>query len=100
VIHLLLVDSDPDRELAAPPAFETLRAGGVEEALEKLSRNRRIDAVLFFDPDLARETSARISEEDPAAPPLFLAGRGEVPGVVNLPPGDLFPALESRLGEG
>ena len=99
MIHLLLVDPDPERELDAPPEFEVLRAHNVEEALEKLSRNRRIDAVLFLEAEFARETATRVAEEDPAAPPLFLAGPGEVPGVVGVARGDLYAALRALLGE-
>ena len=49
-----------------------MTAAGVEEALEKLARNRRIDAVLLLaDADPAAAAQA-IHDEDPGAPPLFV----------------------------
>ena len=100
MIHLLVVDPDPLREFDLPPSFELLRAHGAEEAAEKLSRNRRIDAVLFLEEDLARHTAGLIRQEDPLAPPLFLAGEARVPGVTPLGPGEPFAALAALLGEG
>ncbi len=99
MIHLLIVEREGPREPAGPPSFEILRAHSAGEAVETLSRNRRIDAVLFFEEALARETAERIREEDPAAPPLFLAGTGEAAGVIPLGPGETFSSLARLLGE-
>lgn len=61
------------------PAFarhasvEVLAAAGAEDALEKLARNRRIDAVLLLGADAA-EVARMIGEEDPGAPPLYAPG--------------------------
>lgn len=52
------------------PSIEVLLAGGTEEALEKLGRNRRVDAVLLLTPDAAM-ISEVIYEENPAPPPLY-----------------------------
>lgn len=75
MITLLVVGGAPgdfaplaDRD----PSIEIMTAAGVEDALEKLARNRRIDAVLLAAPGGENAEAARvIREEDPGAPPLF-----------------------------
>jgi hypothetical protein len=83
------------------PSVEILFAGSAEEALEKLARNRRIDAVLLLASSPARELAQILAEEDPAAPPLFApASMGEIAGVVGLAEGDfaaLLDEVEKRL---
>jgi len=89
----ILVVAEPDqadtldRVAARKPSLELLHARDVEETLERLSRNRRIDAVLLLvAPDRAAEIAAVVREEDPGAPPLFApAGSDEVTGVQSLP---------------
>jgi len=98
MIHLLVVDRE-ERALEAPSSFEVLRARSVDEALEKLARNRRIDAVLFFDVAMARETMERLSAEDASSPPLFSAGSETAEGTVALESASLFDELRRRLGE-
>ena len=61
---------------ATHPSVEVVSAHGAEDALERLARNRRIDAVLLLDADDARETARLITEEDPAGPPVFSARQG------------------------
>lgn len=63
--------ADPAPAGTSDPSVETLFAGSAEEALEKLARNRRIDAVLLLPGSPARELADALVEEDPAAPPLF-----------------------------
>jgi len=84
------------------PSVEVLVAGDLEDALEKLARNRRVDAVLLLGPHgdaaaLAREILA----EDPAGPPLFApAASGTIPQVETLPdaePEALAVAIARRL---
>jgi hypothetical protein len=53
------------------PSIEVVTAHGAEDALERLARNRRIDAVLLLAGSEAKETARLIAEEDPGAPPLF-----------------------------
>jgi hypothetical protein len=66
----------------ADPSLEVLIAKDAEDALEKLARNRRIDAVLIVDSRETAALAASIRDEDPAGPPLFApASAGEVPGV-------------------
>jgi hypothetical protein len=74
----VLVVSDPGRSseldvaAARMPSLELLHAHDLEQALDRLARNRRIDAVLLLlDRDSTSEVAATILEEDPAAPPLF-----------------------------
>jgi hypothetical protein len=79
----VLVVGDPDRAreidraAAGNPSLEILHAAGIEDALDRLARNRRIDAVLLVDGDAARESEAGLREEDPAGPPIFVAGAGQ-----------------------
>ena len=73
---------------ASRPSVEILTAAGAEEALEKLARNRRIDAVLLLQDAPVREIAEMIHEEDPASPPLFgPAGSGSIPRVHPTPDG-------------
>lgn len=67
-----------DRLAARDPSLELLHAAGVEEALDRLARNRRIDAVLLLvGTDAAREIESTLREEDPAGPPIFVSRPGE-----------------------
>jgi hypothetical protein len=52
-------------------SVEVLVSRDVEDALEKLARNRRIDAILITDSDRAAEFADAIRDEDPASPPLY-----------------------------
>lgn len=73
-----------DRVAAGRPSIELLHAGDVEDALERLSRNRRIDAVLFLlPPDRAAEAAALLREEDPSGPPLYAPAPPEPPSHVH-----------------
>lgn len=67
---------------ARHPSVEVMTASGTEDALEKLARNRRIDAVLILAGKQTAEIAALIREEDPGAPPLYApAAAGALPGV-------------------
>lgn len=88
------------------PSVEILRAHGADDALEKLGRNRRVDAVLFL---LSAAASAEIIEairdDNPAPPPLFLPvsadGSSFPEGARRLPSGsprDLLLALVGEIG--
>jgi hypothetical protein len=82
VITILAVGPDAESLAAfgaSHPSVEVVAAHEAEEALERLARNRRIDAVLLLAGSEARETARLISEEDPGAPPLFASG--DVEGV-------------------
>jgi len=93
VITLLAVGGSAAEILdvaAGHPSVEVLTALGAEDALEKLARNRRIDAVLLLAGGANREIAAAIREEDPTGPPLFAppTGAGPIPGVRPLPEAD------------
>jgi CheY-like chemotaxis protein len=85
VITVLVVGSPEDAEeldrvAVQKPSLEVLHARDVEEALERLSRNRRIDAVLLLlPPDRAAEVAEVLREEDPSSPPLFAPESGPPP---------------------
>ncbi|HMA18507.1 MAG TPA: hypothetical protein VKS03_08720, partial [Thermoanaerobaculia bacterium] len=60
---------DLDRLASRDPSLELLHATDIEEALDRLARNRRIDAVLLLvSSDAARGLAQTILQEDPAAP--------------------------------
>ena len=102
----VLVVSEPDRArdldaaAARMPSLELLHAHDVEQALDRLARNRRIDAVLLLlGGEAAEEVVRTVREEDPGAPPIFAAGNG-LPGTRTLPaaePQMLLEALERSL---
>jgi len=54
------------------PSVEVLQAQGAEDAVEKLARNRRIDAVLILAGQEAAGIVSAIQEDNPVPPPLFL----------------------------
>jgi DNA-binding NarL/FixJ family response regulator len=89
-----------DEAAARMPSLELLHAGDVEQALDRLARNRRIDAVLLLlEGEAAAEVVRTVLEEDPGAPPIFVAG-SEVAGTRSLPaaePAALLEALERSL---
>lgn len=101
----ILAVGGPERDLAAVfarnPSVEVVTARDVEDALEKLARNRRVDAVLLLDGASAPATARTILEEDPAAPPLYAPeAAGPISGAQGLPtasPGELVATLAARL---
>lgn len=93
-----------DRIAAGRPSLELLHAAEVEEALDRLARNRRIDATLLLvEDERAADVARLLLEEDPAGPPLFVraGGRGrEVAGTRPLhgeTPDELLAALADEL---
>ena len=108
MISVLVVGPAPE-ELedleGADPSVEVLLARGAEDALEKLGRNRRIDAILLVH-DASSEPDrivAAIREDSPAHPPIFVAAG---PGVAQIAhttplagdlPSDLINLLKERL---
>lgn len=83
------------------PSVEILGASDVEDALEKLARNRRIDAVLLLSGDANQAVASAIREEDPGAPPVFAPGStGPLVGVHTLAevsPAEAIDALAHLL---
>jgi hypothetical protein len=98
VITILLVAPDPDRmaDLAAQDSSrELLFASGALDAVEKLARNRRIDAVLVMGFPGAAEAVAAIQEELSPPPPLFAPVSAGLAGVRTVPAGSPAELLES-----
>jgi hypothetical protein len=83
------------------PSVEVLLAHGVEDALEKLGRNRRIDAVLLLAGAANTEIVGAIRDDIPAHPPLYRpAGQTAPDGVRTLPandPAELLDLLRREL---
>ena len=85
---------------ASHASVEVLTAHGVEDTLEKLGRNRRIDAVLLLSSEDARAIVAAIEEDNPAHPPLFQpAGRRRLPGTRILAAARPEELMDLLLGE-
>jgi hypothetical protein len=86
---------------AGDPSIEVMTAAGMEEALEKLARNRRIDAVLLAGIEDAAGMAEAIHEEDPGAPPLFApesaAPLGRVRLLAATSPAELLRAIAHEL---
>jgi len=101
MITILAVGADAFAiaEAAAPdPAVEVLVSRDAEEALEKLARNRRIDAVLITEAVDIAGLAREIREEDPGAPPLYApASSGSAPGVRALAAGSPEELLGALL---
>ena len=83
------------------PSVEFLTAHGVEEALEKLGRNRRIDAIMLLTGEASPEIVFAIREDNPAHPPIYrLAGEPSAGGVRILPatdPAELLDLIRQEL---
>ena len=103
---LVVGDRDRAEELdavaARNPSVEILHAKDLEEALDRLARNRRIDAVLLLvGAERAAEIVETVLEEDPGAPPLFSpAVAGQIVGVLSLPgntPEELLGSIVREL---
>jgi hypothetical protein len=99
MLHVLAVDPEAPRPLPIPPSIEVLWAHGPEDAAEKLARNRRIDAVLFFDDGIARATAELLAAEGGTPPPLFRSGESGAAEMESLDPDALFEDLRRKLGE-
>jgi len=101
MLSILLVapaDGKLDQLGSRNPSVEVLHARGLDEALEKLARNRRIDAVLLLCGKDNEEILEAIREDIPAAPPVFLlAGDAPLPGTHPLPAGKPEEALASLV---
>lgn len=76
-------------------SVEVLLARGAEEAVEKLARNRRIDAVLLVAGAENARIVAAIREDNLALPPLFLcASAPELSGARRLASDDAGRLLD------
>src|SRR5437773_10006669 len=74
MISVLVVaagEQDVEDLAGTHPSVEVLLAHGVEDALEKLARNRRIDAVLLLAGEANPKIVGAIRDDNPAHPPLY-----------------------------
>ncbi len=97
MITVLVVGEEKElEELSSPKAtLEVLTAHSPQEALEKLGRNRRIDAVLLMGKDEIPAIVEAIREDNPAHPPIFLP-----PGQRPLPGARVLPDKREGKGQG
>jgi ABC-type sugar transport system substrate-binding protein len=80
------------------PDVEVLRAGGPQDAVEKLARNRRIDAILLLSETAALAVLQAIREENCSPPPVFVAAGPQIaPPGTHPVPRDPVLALEQVL---
>jgi hypothetical protein len=92
--------SNPEELAGRHPSVEVLTAHGVEDALEKLGRNRRIDAVLLLAGDANPAIVGAIREDNPAHPPVYLpAGQLAPRGAATLPAREPAELLDLLLRE-
>src|ERR1700693_1267451 len=77
------------------PSVKILTAHGIEDALEKLARNRRIDAVLLLAGEANPAIVDAIRDDNPAHPPFYRpAGQPAPDGVRTLPAADPAELLD------
>lgn len=103
MIHVLLVGA-PERlsDLSArSSSVEILLARDADEAVDRLARNRRIDAVLLLAGGENAAIAAAIREDCFAPPPFFLSDSAQdLPGARRLPadePGHLLDLIAGEL---
>lgn len=104
MITVLVVGASADgfaSPAAEDPSIEVMTAAGAEEALEKLARNRRIDAVLLLADAEPAAAARAIHEEDPGAPPIFVPASVSPPARARrldaASPRDLLRAIAHEL---
>ena len=74
MLSILIVfpaEKEPTPPQRRDPSVEVLYARGAEEALEKLARNRRIDAVVMAAGAENPDIEAALREDEPAPPQVF-----------------------------
>lgn len=104
MITILVVGPEAvGREAPSDPAVEVLHATGVEQAIERLARNRRIDAVLLLCGRRNAEVMAAIEQEEPTPPPFYAPAQPPPPSGVRPLRADsierLLEAIETDLGK-
>jgi hypothetical protein len=105
MIHVLVVGPQDLAGLGARrSSVEVLHAETPDDAVEKLARNRRVDAVLLLLPEGNAAAARAIREDVVPPPPLFTgAGHPAVPGVRTLAardPAEMLDLLEAALEAG
>jgi hypothetical protein len=97
----ILVVGPAETPIASTNAqVEILRAHSIDEAVEKLARNRRIDAILILSAPLACDVVGAIREETSAPPPFFVgSGANPAPSGARRVSEDPAKAIEQVLAE-
>lgn len=81
MITVLVVGTSPECDAAAsPPSIEILRARDGGQAVERLARNRRIDAVLLLAEGQSPAILAAIGEQELSPPPIYTPRAAPAPG--------------------
>jgi hypothetical protein len=100
VLIVAAAEQDLEELPGRHPSVEVLTAHGVEDALEKLGRNRRIDAVLLLAGEANPAIVAAIREDNPAHPPMYRpAGQPAPRGISTLPAREPAELLDLLLRE-
>ena len=102
MIHVLVAgpESGLPADFASPrSSVEVLLARGADEAVDRLARNRRIDAVLLLAGVENEAIAAAIREDSLAPPPLFLAASAPVIKGARRLPSDLPEELLDLVAE-
>lgn len=90
MIHVLIAGPEGGlpagfASLRSRSSVEVLIARGAEEAVDRLARNRRVDAVLLLAGSENESIAAAIREDSFAPPPLYLpASAGDIAGARRL----------------
>ena len=104
MIHVLVAGPEgglPAELASTSSSVEVLLARGADEAVDRLARNRRIDAVLLLAGAENASIAAAIREDSVAPPPFYLpASAGNLPGARRLPsdrPAELLALVAEAL---
>ena len=98
MLTFLVVGDPPGADELPEPdsSLEILHARDAEEAIEKLGRNRRIDAVLMLGSAAEPAAVEAIREDVIAPPPIFLAaGAPAIPATRRVEGGNVRALLEA-----
>jgi len=96
-VLIVAASGSSEAPLEVSPSIEVLHAGGLEEALETLGRNRRIDAILLWAGRENTPIARAIREDNPAPAPIFATEPSPAVGVRVLNSRSLPEAVEELL---
>ncbi|HEY6928386.1 MAG TPA: hypothetical protein VJA66_01810 [Thermoanaerobaculia bacterium] len=100
MVTLLVIGADTAAPAHSAARVEILRAHDLEEGLETLARNRRIDAILILHGQAPSPIISAIREENAAPPPIFVAcGPRPAPAGSRGVSADPTAAIEEICGE-
>jgi hypothetical protein len=104
VITILVVGGSADAESFSPDAsIEVLRARDAGQAVERLARNRRIDAILLLSGERNGSILGEIADQELSPPPVYAPRIQGVPSGARPLEGvglaDFLGAIASDLGD-